>query len=559
MKPIEKSDNTNIRRPRHDIVKKNQEREEDKRVGRKYTNEQKNKQTPKDIRTTSEKTAANTRLKHLGVKQPTDNGDGEIRDADKQKILNTWDYLLNNSRWLAPNGSTSYPHNPQDLESTSQAFTTGATNTASAILTAMGASAGLGNLARGIVGGVAGSEIAPLISDNKYASLYGGLVGGIMGGGYKPAIRFIEGRLNPETGLAYAMNDALETTPAVLKSQPNTEQVLPIETRTTRYIRPSRGTWNGNESIINEATSVELRNNPHAGYFELIDDIDLKTGKPNNEHSVHFKTDRSKMSNAEKMALFRSLEEQIPEGHFVSTHGTLSPGGVHGLQRFGTDFNYDYYRDRSGLLKYPPKYFRTGFFVDPRSYIAEIDIPVWRKPSKFHKLQQHVLDWINATDASTKNLRKFKYANDPNLYQKQKVWTPYFFNEPTISAFTDSHKFHTVTGQLEFPDGTRISANVPLHHRGIGIFENLSELPETLLDVPSWQIREDAILKQVAGSVRSFYCNRVAYSQKPFVDPTQSFKAGKFVIFGKNVIYVGKDGEAHYVPRTREIFNNKQQ
>ena len=39
MKPIEKSDNTNIRRPRHEIDKKNQEREEDKRVGRKYTNE----------------------------------------------------------------------------------------------------------------------------------------------------------------------------------------------------------------------------------------------------------------------------------------------------------------------------------------------------------------------------------------------------------------------------------------------------------------------------------------------------------------------------------------
>lgn len=99
------------------------------------------------------------------------------------------------------------------------------------------------------------------------------------------------------------------------------------------YYKPTRKAWSTGKAEGNEATSYFFKQQPNQR-FELVKDIE-----PNN-YSVHFKTDRDGLSYGNKMQLFAKVVDEIPEGANLSTWGSISKGGIHGINRFGKDFGF---------------------------------------------------------------------------------------------------------------------------------------------------------------------------------------------------------------------------
>lgn len=386
----EKASFTNIKQNvETKIIEKNKKDQKDKEAVRKALNYQKNKQTSTDIQKMSEQVAARTALEAAGIDVSQLTNSGEIRNQNDITRANTQADIMNSSLWFAPNGYSSYAFNPNDPESTQQAFSTGAVNTAGAISTAMGAPAGIGNLFRGIAGGIAGAELLPMVWNNKYASMVGGLAGGVIAGSAVPLWQARQARINPYYALNQEMNHSAAVTPLTNPEVFKTENPLPIKIKVTNAIMPERAAWNTGKGRFNNGKIIEVENRPEIGQFTIADNVENPHMK-----AVHFKTDRNTMTNAEKMAMFEALAEQVPEGDFVSTYGSLSPGGVHGLQRFGTDFGFNLVGERDATLK------GTG---------EPIKIPVWQKPITINKQRYPYLEFDG------KNMREVPVSE---LYQR---------------------------------------------------------------------------------------------------------------------------------------------
>ena len=99
------------------------------------------------------------------------------------------------------------------------------------------------------------------------------------------------------------------------------------------YYKPTRKAWSTGKAEGNRATSYFFKQQPDQR-FELVKDIE-----PNN-YSVHFKTDRSGLSYGNKMQLFAKIADEVPEGANLSTWGSISKGGIHGINRFGKNFGF---------------------------------------------------------------------------------------------------------------------------------------------------------------------------------------------------------------------------
>ena len=105
---------------------------------------------------------------------------------------------------------------------------------------------------------------------------------------------------------------------------------------TTEYAKPWK---NGNG--VNQAKAYSYDNNLDKGYFELV-----KDNEPNN-WSVHLKTGNynkysgkvmSKGTTAQQRSiLYDALSNDIPAGDNVSTWGSVSQGGLYGLNKIGQD------------------------------------------------------------------------------------------------------------------------------------------------------------------------------------------------------------------------------
>lgn len=99
------------------------------------------------------------------------------------------------------------------------------------------------------------------------------------------------------------------------------------------YYKPTRKAWSTGKAEGNEATSYFFKQQPNQR-FELVKDIE-----PNN-YSIHFKTDRDGLSYGNKMQLFAKVADKVPEGANLSTWGSISKGGIHGINRFGKNFGF---------------------------------------------------------------------------------------------------------------------------------------------------------------------------------------------------------------------------
>ena len=125
------------------------------------------------------------------------------------------------------------------------------------------------------------------------------------------------------------------------------------------YYKPTRKAWSTGKAEGNEATSYFFKQQPNQR-FELVKDIE-----PNN-YSVHFKTDRNGLSYDNKMQLFAKVADEVPEGANLSTWGSISKGGIHGINRFGKDFGFIQNGTRYLTMKGTKEPIEVGIFQKPK-------------------------------------------------------------------------------------------------------------------------------------------------------------------------------------------------
>lgn len=125
------------------------------------------------------------------------------------------------------------------------------------------------------------------------------------------------------------------------------------------YYKPTRKAWSTRKAEGNEATSYFFKQQPNQR-FELV-----KDAEPNN-YSVHFKTDRNGLSYGNKMQLFAKVADEVPEGANLSTWGSVSKGGIHGINRFGKDFGFIQNGTRQLTMKGTKEPIEVGIFQKPK-------------------------------------------------------------------------------------------------------------------------------------------------------------------------------------------------
>lgn len=144
--------------------------------------------------------------------------------------------------------------------------------------------------------------------------------------------------------------------------------------RSETYLKPLRSSWTtGNKAKANIATKYYWSNKPDS-FFELVKDVEPES------YSVHFKTPLSSITHGEKMGLFAKVADEVPEGSTISTYGYLTKGDVHGVKRFGTDFEFRQVGSRNVHMK-------DG---------TQIEIPILKKPTLIEKGITRVQDWLNS-------------------------------------------------------------------------------------------------------------------------------------------------------------------
>lgn len=125
------------------------------------------------------------------------------------------------------------------------------------------------------------------------------------------------------------------------------------------YYKPTRQSWSTGKAEGNKATSYFFKQQPNQR-FELVKDVE-----PNN-YSVHFKTDRNGLSYGNKMQLFAKVADEVPEGANLSTWGSISKGGIHGINRFGKDFGFIQNGTRQLTMKGTKEPIEVGIFQKPK-------------------------------------------------------------------------------------------------------------------------------------------------------------------------------------------------
>lgn len=117
---------------------------------------------------------------------------------------------------------------------------------------------------------------------------------------------------------------------------------------------------------VNRSIRLYLKGQENKGYFEVVKDFE------DGYYSVHFKpTDADNphtFSEKEKDILFKAVADVIPVGGYLSTYGTISKGGIHGLSRFA-NLGFEEVGNRTLRRK------------DTGNYVL---VPVYRKLGEFN-------------------------------------------------------------------------------------------------------------------------------------------------------------------------------
>jgi hypothetical protein len=99
---------------------------------------------------------------------------------------------------------------------------------------------------------------------------------------------------------------------------------------TEEYEKP----WKEDPDRTNRAVKIYLKGEREKGYFEVVKDEEREY------YSVHFKpankNNPKSFTKNEKAILFQAVADILPAGSKISTHGTITRGGVAGLERFRT-------------------------------------------------------------------------------------------------------------------------------------------------------------------------------------------------------------------------------
>lgn len=132
------------------------------------------------------------------------------------------------------------------------------------------------------------------------------------------------------------------------------------------YYKPTRKAWSTGKAEGNKATSYFFKQQPNQR-FELVKDIE-----PDN-YSVHFKTDRNGLNYGNKMQLFAKVADEVPEGANLSTWGSISKGGIHGINRFGKDFGFIQNGTRQLTMKGTKEPVEIGVFQKPLNHHLQGD------------------------------------------------------------------------------------------------------------------------------------------------------------------------------------------
>lgn len=235
----------------------------------------------------------------------------------------------------------------------------------------------LGSKGLGLVGNYADSKLGTNFLETT-GNVLGGFIGfGLGMGATTPALRraAVEGlnvgeatnALRSEAFRRQFNNASYSPTPLSIPMFTKTSASRPLDlskVETESVLKP----WRSDPSKTNETTRVYLKGQKDRGYFELV-----KDNEPGN-YSVHFKpTDKNNpnaFTQAEKDLLFQSIADLVPEGGNLSTWGSVSRGGVAGLNRFG---NLGFTQTGTRLVTSKPD--ATRLFVTPPSNPSYVRIP----------------------------------------------------------------------------------------------------------------------------------------------------------------------------------------
>ena len=66
------------------------------------------------------------------------------------------------------------------------------------------------------------------------------------------------------------------------------------------------------------------------------------------------------------MQLFAKVADEVPEGTNLSTWGSVSKGGIHGINRFGKDFGFIQNGTRQLTMKGTKEPIEVGIFQKPK-------------------------------------------------------------------------------------------------------------------------------------------------------------------------------------------------
>lgn len=119
--------------------------------------------------------------------------------------------------------------------------------------------------------------------------------------------------------------------------------------------------WNEDPTKTNKAFDLQLEEDPSM-FFQIVKD------QEDNNWSIHFKTEnpdprgpRSILTENQKNRLFEAAATVIPEGDNISTWGSITMGGISGLNRFGQMGGFKRIGERTISLKAGQKQVQIEF------------------------------------------------------------------------------------------------------------------------------------------------------------------------------------------------------